>query len=72
MTHFSAEMSILEALEAHPGARAVFAAHGMTCSLCMGASSESIAAGAILHQVDPAAVVDELNRLPEPTPEAEA
>jgi hybrid cluster-associated redox disulfide protein len=60
---FSKEMSILEALESHPEARAVFEAHGMTCCLCIGASSESVEAGAIMHQVDPEAVVADLNRL---------
>jgi hybrid cluster-associated redox disulfide protein len=57
------EMSILEALESHPQARTVFESHGMTCCLCMGATSESVEAGAIMHQIDPNAVVDELNRL---------
>jgi hypothetical protein len=36
----------------------------MSCCLCIGAQSESIEAGAILHQVDPDAVVAELNALP--------
>ena len=36
----------------------------MACCLCIGAQSESIEAGAILHQVDPDAVVAELNALP--------
>ena len=35
----------------------------MACCLCIGAKSESIEAGAIMHQVDPEIVVDELNRL---------
>lgn len=60
---FTKEMSILDALGSHPQARAVFESHGMTCCLCMGATSESVEAGAIMHQVDPDAVVDELNRL---------
>ncbi len=60
---FTKEMSILAALEAHPGARDVFEAHGMSCCLCIGASSESIEAGAIMHQVDPDVVVRELNGL---------
>lgn len=63
MPLFSREMSIIEALESHPGAREVFEAHGMTCCLCIGAMSESIEAGAIMHQVDPDAIVEELNRL---------
>ena len=41
----------------------MFESHGMACCLCIGAQSETIEAGAILHQVDPAAVVAELNQL---------
>jgi hybrid cluster-associated redox disulfide protein len=63
MTRFFKEMSILEALEADSGARDVFERHGMACCLCIGAMSESIEAGAIMHQVEPAVVVEELNRL---------
>lgn len=63
MTQFRKDMSILEALEADPEARTVFEQHGMSCCLCIGAQSESIEAGAIMHQVDPDLVVEELNRL---------
>jgi hybrid cluster-associated redox disulfide protein len=66
MVRISKEMSIFEALEAHPGARAVFESHGMACCLCIGAQSETIQAGAILHQVDPEVVVEELRRLDDP------
>jgi hybrid cluster-associated redox disulfide protein len=62
---FSKDMSIFEALAADPQARDVFERHGMACCLCIGAQSETVEAGAILHQVDPDAVVDELNRLPD-------
>lgn len=61
---FTKNMSIFEALAADPAARAVFESHGMACCLCIGAQSESIEAGAILHQVDPDVVVAELNQLP--------
>jgi hybrid cluster-associated redox disulfide protein len=61
---FTKDMSIFEALERAPEARTVFESHGMACCLCIGAQSESIEAGAILHQVDPDVVVAELNRLP--------
>lgn len=60
---FTKDMSIFEALAANPQARSVFESHGMACCLCIGAQSESIEAGAILHQVDPETVVDELNDL---------
>ena len=61
---FSREMSILDALEQHPSARAVFESHGMACCLCIGASLETVEAGAVMHQVDPDLVVTELNDLP--------
>jgi hybrid cluster-associated redox disulfide protein len=67
---FSKDMSILEALERHPAARRVFEEYGMACSLCIGASSESIEAGAIMHQLDPDTVVAELNALRTPADDA--
>jgi hybrid cluster-associated redox disulfide protein len=63
MARFSKEMSILAALEADEAARTIFEQHGMACCLCIGAQSESIEAGAIMHQVDPDLVVQELNSL---------
>jgi hybrid cluster-associated redox disulfide protein len=63
MPPFNKDMSIFEALASDTRARAVFESHGMSCCLCIGAQSESIEAGAILHQVDPEVVVAELNRL---------
>jgi hybrid cluster-associated redox disulfide protein len=63
MARFNKEMSIFSALESEPGARDVFESHGMSCCLCIGAQSETIEAGAILHQVDPDVVVEELNLL---------
>lgn len=63
MARFNKEMSILEALEADEGARAIFEQHGMSCCLCIGAQSESIEAGSIMHQIDPELVVQELNGL---------
>jgi hybrid cluster-associated redox disulfide protein len=63
MMRFTKDMSIFEALSADEVARQVFESHGMACCLCIGAQSETIEAGAILHQVDPDAVVAELNQL---------
>jgi hybrid cluster-associated redox disulfide protein len=60
---FTKDMSIFAALSTDPAAREVFESHGMACCLCIGAQSESIEAGAILHQVDPEIVVAELNQL---------
>jgi hybrid cluster-associated redox disulfide protein len=63
MAAFSKDMSIFQALEADSRARGVFESHGMACCLCIGAQSETIEAGSILHQVDPDVVVAELNSL---------
>jgi len=60
---FTKGMSMMEALQADPRAREVFAAHGMGCVGCMGASMESIEEGARMHGVDPEMVLSELNRL---------
>jgi hybrid cluster-associated redox disulfide protein len=61
---FNKHMSIFEALATHEAVREVFESHGMSCCLCIGAQSESIEAGAILHKVDPDVVVAQLNALP--------
>jgi hybrid cluster-associated redox disulfide protein len=63
MTAFAKDMSILEALEAHPESRRVFEQHGMACCLCIGADLETIEAGAIMHDIDADLIVEELNRL---------
>jgi hybrid cluster-associated redox disulfide protein len=63
MTTFHKDMSITAALEAHPGARAIFERHGMSCCLCLGASSESVEAGSIMHSVSADEIVEELNQL---------
>ncbi len=63
---FTKEMSIYEALQAHPQARDVFIRHGMGCISCMGATMESIENGAAMHGIDADAIVEDLNRLPEP------
>jgi hybrid cluster-associated redox disulfide protein len=60
---FTKEMSLMEALQADPRAREIFAAHGMGCVGCMGVSMESIEDGAKMHGIDPEVVLAELNRL---------
>lgn len=60
---FSRDMTILEALQAHPLSREVFLRYGMTCVSCMGAQMESIEVGARIHEIDVDELVDELNRL---------
>ena len=64
MTTFTKDMSILEALQADPRAREVFAIHGLACIGCMGAMMESIEDGARMHGIDPVALLRDLNRLP--------
>lgn len=68
MARFHMDMSIFEALQVSPEARKVFESHGMACCLCIGAQSESIEAGSILHQVDPSLIVQELNGLDDVAP----
>ncbi|MBC7292853.1 MAG: DUF1858 domain-containing protein [Thermoleophilia bacterium] len=60
---FTKDMSILEALQADPRAKDVFAAHGMACIGCMGLSMESIEDGAKMHGIDPEAILADLNKL---------
>ncbi len=54
---------MMEALQADPRARDVFAAYGMGCVGCMGVSMESIEDGARMHGIDPEAVLADLNKL---------
>jgi hybrid cluster-associated redox disulfide protein len=70
MSTFTKDMSILEALQADPRAREIFAAHGMGCIGCMGATLESIEAGAKMHGLDTTALLRDLNALG-PLPEGE-
>jgi hybrid cluster-associated redox disulfide protein len=56
-------MSMMEALQADPRAREVFAAHGMGCIGCMGVSMETVEEGARMHGIDPDIVLRELNML---------
>jgi hybrid cluster-associated redox disulfide protein len=54
---FTKDMSILEAIQADPRARDVFAAYGMGCTM------ESVEDGAKMHGIDPQAVLADLNKL---------
>ena len=62
---FTRDMTILEALQAHPRSRDVFMRSGMTCVNCMGAQMESIEEGARMHELDVEQLLRELNRLEE-------
>lgn len=67
MTAFHKDMPIIAALDLHPGVQEVFERYGMSCSTCLGASSETIEAGAIMHCVEPGEIVAALNALlPDP------
>ena len=57
------EMSIEEALQAHPKAIEVFARYNMGCFSCMGATAESIESGALMHGIDLDALMHDLNAL---------
>jgi hybrid cluster-associated redox disulfide protein len=63
MAIFTKDMSMIEALQADPRAKDVFAAYGMGCIGCMGVSMESIEDGAKMHGIDPNSVVADLNKL---------
>jgi hybrid cluster-associated redox disulfide protein len=60
---FKKEMSILDALQAHPKARDIFKKYEMACLSCMGAMQESIEAGAGMHGIDIDVLMKELNEL---------
>lgn len=62
---FTRDMSLMEALQADPRARDVFAAYGMACIGCMGVSMETIEDGAKMHGLDPEEVLADLNKLAE-------
>jgi hybrid cluster-associated redox disulfide protein len=72
MATFTKDMSMMEALQADPRAKDVFASYGMGCIGCMGVSMESIEDGAKMHGISPDMVVAELNKLTaiEGTPQA--
>jgi hybrid cluster-associated redox disulfide protein len=63
MAIFTKDMSMMEALQADPRAKDVFAAYGMGCIGCMGVSTESVEDGAKMHGIDPRKVVADLNKL---------
>jgi hybrid cluster-associated redox disulfide protein len=56
------ETLISEVLRQMPAAREVFARHGMGgCIGCMAAASETVAAGARMHEADVGRLLAELN-----------
>lgn len=51
---------IADVLREHPQCIEVFDRHGMPCQSCMGASTGTIEEGAMMHDVDPDAILSEL------------
>ncbi len=60
---FNKDMSIGEALQAHPKAIEVFNKYHMGCFSCMGATAESVESGALMHGIDLDALMTDLNTL---------
>ncbi|MFH1002780.1 MAG: DUF1858 domain-containing protein [Chloroflexota bacterium] len=61
---FHKDMNIGEVIKMHPGAEKVIEKHfGGGCFTCPGINMESIAFGAMMHNLDPAVIVKELNEL---------
>ncbi len=54
------ETIIADVLREHPECAEVFERHGMPCQTCAGATSGTIAEGAIMHNLDPDVIVHEL------------
>ena len=60
---FTKDMTIGEALQAHPKVIEVFNKYHMGCFTCMGATAESIERGAQMHGVDVEELLSDLNAL---------
>ena len=61
---FNRDMVIGEVLEMNPAAIKVIGKYfGQGCFTCPGMKMESIAFGALMHNMDPEAIVNELNEL---------
>ena len=52
---------VIEVLEQCPAAAQVFAEHGMDCAHCMGAGVETVGETAVMHGVELALLLDDLN-----------
>ena len=63
MAKVTKEMGIMEIVQAHPEAVAVFQKYGMGCIGCAAAHFENLEAGAKVHGFNPAEMVAEINSL---------
>jgi hybrid cluster-associated redox disulfide protein len=55
-------LAIMQVLQAYPQVRQVFSLNGMACLECMGAASDTIAAGACIHGVNLERLISDLNK----------
>ena len=63
MGKITKEMGIIEIVQAHPEAAAVFQKYGMGCLGCAAARFENLEAGAKVHGFDADEMVAEINEL---------
>ena len=63
MAKVTKEMGIMEIVQAHPEAVAVFQKYGMGCIGCAAAHFENLEAGAKVHGINPDEMVAEINSL---------
>ncbi len=56
------ETVIADVLRVHPECIEVFDRHNMPCRTCMGASTGTIAEGAMMHDVDVDLIIEELKK----------
>jgi hybrid cluster-associated redox disulfide protein len=65
MARFTPDTLIRDVLVSTPAATDVFDRHGLACPSCLAAGMESVAAVASMHEVSVAALLAELNELPD-------
>ena len=63
MAKVTKELGIMEIVQAHPEAVAVFQKYGMGCIGCAAAHFENLEAGATVHGFNPDEMVAEINSL---------
>lgn len=62
-------MSIIEVVQAYPATVDVFRSYGMGCLGCAAARFENIAQGAAAHGINIDALIADLNKVAQQTPE---
>lgn len=67
MPRITEDTLISDVLAAHPQAAAVFQRLGLGCPSCIGAGLESVSSVATMHDVSLSELLDELNRMQEPS-----